>query len=331
MRMIRFAVPFLGFSLLIQPVFAEPTTQPIAPATQPSTAKMGDFLRFVDQPGSGGRLETADMVFVNDKGAVVRLVSAVHIGETSYFQGLADSFKTRDAVLYEMVKPREIVAPKMGERTGSGVGDLQRFMKDTLALDYQLDVIDYTAPNFVHADLDAETFQKLQVERGETFEMMFMKAFMKAMNDPQQFQPQQGQPGGGDAQDTEAMMEDLVKMITRPDMSRQIKLILARHLAEADMSAFGFDGPGGSVIIHERNKAAIDVLKESLKQGKEDIAIFYGAAHMPDMSARLIDLGFKPVATEWRQAWDLTIRADQPSAVEEMLMQLIRGLNDPIE
>jgi hypothetical protein len=111
-------------------------------------------------------------------------------------------------------------------------------------------------------------------------------------------------------------------------MSRQLKLILARHLAEADMSAFGFDGPGGSVIIHERNSAAIKVLEDSLKQGKKDIAIFYGAAHMPDMSARLIDMGFKPVATEWRQAWDLTIRADQPSAVEEMLMQLIRGLNE---
>ena len=83
-----------------------------------------------------------------------------------------------------------------------------------------------------------------------------------------------------------------------------------------------------SANLKKRNKAAIKILEDSLKQGKKDIVIFYGAAHMPDMSKRLIDLGFKPVATEWRQAWDLTIRADQPSAVEEMLMQLIRGLDE---
>src|SRR5687768_10805622 len=126
MRMIRFVVPLLGCSLLLPITYAEPTTQP-APATQPAAADMGDFLRFVDQGGAGGRLETADVVFVNGDGAVVRLASAVHIGETSYFQGLAESFEQRDAVLYEMVKPREIQAPKIGQRTGSGVGELQRF------------------------------------------------------------------------------------------------------------------------------------------------------------------------------------------------------------
>jgi len=38
-----------------------------------------------------------------------------------------------------------------------------------LNLEFQLDEIDYTSPTR-HADLDAQTFQRLQEERGETFE-----------------------------------------------------------------------------------------------------------------------------------------------------------------
>ena len=53
-----------------------------------------------------------------------------------------------------------------------------------LNLDYQLDDIDYTRPNFVHADLDAETFQQLQSERGESFAQLILTSLSKAMSDP---------------------------------------------------------------------------------------------------------------------------------------------------
>jgi len=58
--------------------------------------------------------------------------------------------------------------------------------------------------------------------------------------------------------------------------------------------------------------------------GKKKIAIFYGAAHMTDMSKRLEAMGFSPVSTRWNLAWDLTIRPDQPSAMEKVM----RGLLD---
>ena len=78
----------------------------------------------------------------------------------------------------------------------------------------------------------------------------------------------------------------------------------------------GLDGPNGSVILTERNKAAVKVLSDTVKAGKKKISLFYGAAHMPDLSKRVREMGFKPVgAVEWKQAWDLRIRADQPSAV----------------
>ncbi len=320
----RYFPAVLGITFLISPVFAEPATRPAgvttAPATRPSA--MGEFLRFVDNGSAGGRLETADAIFVSQGGAVVRLVSAVHIGEHAYFEQLNEQFKKHDAVLYEMVKPKDVQAPVRGQRTGSGVGELQRFLKDSLALDYQLDVVDYTQPNFIHADLDAETFAKMQEDRGETFEMMFLKSLLKAMHEPPPAAAQEAN------QDPEKTLEELVKLISRPDMERQLKIILARNMANVELSGMGLDQPGGSVIVTERNKVAIDVLQKALKDGRKNIAIFYGAAHMPDMSQRLRDLGFKQVATEWRMAWDLTIRNDQPSAVEKMLLELIRGLDE---
>jgi len=76
------------------------------------------------------------------------------------------------------------------------------------------------------------------------------------------------------------------------------------------------------VIVTERNKAAIEVLKKTMAAGKKKISIFYGAAHMPDMARRLEEMGFKAVRTDWQMAWDLAIRGDQPSMAEKMLRDL---------
>ena len=288
---------------------------------QQKLEKLSGFMRFVDQGPTGGRLETADVVFVNDAGAVVRLVSAVHIGESSYFKGLADSFRERDCVLYELVKPKDAAVPMPGvpRESTNAIAQLQGFLKDTLNLEFQLDQIDYSAPNFVHADLDAETFTKMQEERGETFAQLMLQQLMKAMTTP---------PPAADAQAADEALEDLIRMFTRPDMERQVKLFIAKQLGQMEEHALGLDGPNGSVIVTERNKAAIKVLENVLKDGKKDIAIFYGAAHMPDFVGRLKGMGFKPVATEWRMAWDLTIRYDEPSAVEKVLIDLIKGLDE---
>jgi hypothetical protein len=105
----------------------------------------------------------------------------------------------------------------------------------------------------------------------------------------------------------------------RPDAERQMKLIIARQLGDIEAYASGLEGPRGSVILTERNKAAMAALKKSIAAGHKDLILFYGAAHMPDMSDRLEEMGFKPVGTKWRLAWDLAIRANQPSAIEKLL------------
>jgi hypothetical protein len=296
------------------------TTQPAVASTQ-TALTTANFLRFVDRGDAGGRLETADVTFKNADGAAVHLVAAVHIAERSYFEALNENFKARDVVLYELVKPRDAAMNAAPAESHSGVSEFQRFLKDSLNLEFQLDVIDYSAPNFVHADLDAETFAQKQAERGESFMTLMLQQMMRAMSQPPPKLQQDPQ------ELAQQQMDELIKMVCRPDHERQLKLLVAKHMADVEDAAMGLDGPGGSAILTDRNEAAIAKLKETLASGKKDIAIFYGAAHMPDLSKRLAAMGFKPLATDWRMAWDLSIRSTEPSAVEQVLRDLLRGLD----
>ena len=325
----RFAVAALVPALLAPVCLHAQAPATAAPApTTPAirAAAMADgFLRFVDHGPAGGRLETSDVTYRNAEGVTVRLVSAVHIGEKSYYQALAKSFDADDAVLYELVKPKDAAAPAPGAQRqgGNPIGDVQRFLKDTLNLDFQLDAIDYTARNFVHADMDAETFKQMQEERGETFEMLLLKEVMKAMRGQT---PEQAEALAGAQADPEQTLRELIRVVTRPDTERQLKLMIAKHMVDIEAGAAGFGGEG-SVIVTERNKTAMTVLSDTIAQGKKKISVFYGAAHMPDFAKRLEAMGFKPVATEWRMAWDLKIRDDQPSAIEDFVVEGLKALS----
>lgn len=67
------------------------------------------------------------------------------------------------------------------------------------------------------------------------------------------------------------------------------------------------DGPDGSTIVTERNKKALAVLRREREAGKRRVAIFYGAAHLPDMEKRLLDeFGMRRAETRWLTAWDLS-------------------------
>jgi hypothetical protein len=309
----------LCLPLLAPSARADQQQQKVA-ATLPS-ADGTPFMRFVDDNHGGGRLETAIATYRNDAGQTVRLVAAVHIGEKSYYEGLNDTFRSDDAVLYEMVKPKGMGAPVPHAPAKSGISQFQHFLKDSLNLDFQLDDVDYSRPNFVHADMDAETFEKMQDERGESMFTLMLRQMMDTMSHPEN--------GPAANLDGDQLTNELITLITRPDSERQLKLLLARHMGDAEKAAAGLDGPNGSVILTERNKAALKVLADTLKQGKQHISVFYGAAHMPSMSQTLVkDMGFHEVGVEYRMAWDLAIRSDQPSLVEQLLRDSVKALSD---
>jgi hypothetical protein len=266
------------------------------PTTAPAS-RTHEFLRFVDDGKGGGTLQVAEMAYKNDAGVVVHLVGAVHIAEPAFYHGLNDEFKTYDALLYEMVKPRGAGVPHPGQAPASAIGMFQHWMKDVLKLDYQLDDVDYTAPNFVHADLDWETFEAMQSQRGESMFTIMLQSMLHSM----------AQQTAGQNRGKDLGLIDLVVMLQAPDRARQMKLMIAQQFGDLEDQMSGLTGPDGSVIISERNKKALSVLQETIDSGKKNVAIFYGAAHLADMSERLAAMGFKPDGSPtWHVAWDMT-------------------------
>ena len=303
MKSRKFSLAAALFVLAIAPV-----SRAEAPATRPAT-QAGDvrFLRFIGDARNGGSLETSDVTYRNAAGVEVRLVAAVHNGEESYFKRLNDAFKPADAVLYEMIKPKGSPPPAPGAPPGDhAIAQLQQFLKSRLNLSFQLDVVDYRKPNFVHADMDAETFLAMQEQRGESFASIILASMLEALTNPTAVVNDPEQP------------QTMLDLLARPDGERQIKLLMARQLGDIEASAMGLKGLNGTVILTERNKAVIVALKMALARRKKKIAIFYGAAHMPDLSKQIEGMGFKPVATNWYEAWDVRIRPNAPSAFQRI-------------
>ncbi len=174
----------------------------------------------------------------------------------------------------------------------------QRFLKDALELDFQLDDIDYTKANFVHADLTAEAFQKMQEERGESIMGLMLGQMMRQM-------AKQMSGDAANGKNQEMSLIDLIDAFNSPDRARQFKLVFARQFGDLEDQMASFDG---TVLVTERNKKALSVLKDEIRAGKKDIGIFYGAAHMRDMESRLALMGFKRTALDWRTAWDMTAK-----------------------
>ena len=164
-------------------------------------------------------------------------------------------------------------------------------MKSMLGLEHQLDCIDYTKKNFVHADMSPEEFNKSMTERGESFMQMFLKMMGQGM-------AQQQKEGSGDA-------AILLALFSR-DRNLKLKVAMAEQLENAEGQLDVLGGPEGSTIISERNKKALAVLTTELKAGKKKIGIFYGAGHFADMQDRLLkDFALKRTSEKWLVAWML--------------------------
>jgi len=277
---------------------APPQDRPSAPAAEAPAEDEGktEFLRFTEDK-TGGKLESAIATYKNADGVTVHLVAALHVGEKSYYEGLSKTFEGYDALLYEMVKPKAMAAPVKGQKSGGMVSTFQRFLKDVLELEFQLDAIDYSAPNFVHADLDVETFFKLQEERGESLFTLMLRSMMAQM-------ARAGEPGAP----APITIFDILAAMNSPDSARQYKLLFARQFQDIEAQLAGLEGPNGSVLLTERNKAALRVLKETIADGKKNIGIFYGAGHMRGLEDALLDMGFQRTGVEWRLAWDMTAK-----------------------
>jgi hypothetical protein len=231
--------------------------------------------------------------------ATVDLVAAVHVGDDAYYRELNRRFLGYDAVLYELIaEPGTVVERGRGTPNSHPVGALQNGMKTMLALEHQLEKIDYTQKNFVHADLSPNEFMKAMQARNEGFLQMYMRLLGHSLA----MQSDKGAKG-------ESPEVELLAAFFSSDRPRKLKQALAKQLADAESMLVSFGGEDGSVLITDRNQAALTVLKQQLAAGKKQLAIFYGAGHLPDMDRHLReDFGLEPVEVTWLTAWDMRPR-----------------------
>lgn len=289
-----------------RPAVAEPPAKANADAKAKGDGldtEPAQWMRFTEDGKGNGKLEVGVGTYKNGEGVTVHLVGAVHVADKRYYAELDKLFEGYDALLYEMVKPADAGAPRRGVRGTSMVSFFQRFLKDALELEFQLDGLDYTKKNFVHADLDAETFEKLQAERGESILGLMVQQMIREFA--------KNAEGKGNANAAEPSVLDILAALDAPDRSKRFKMILGRSFGQMEDQIAGFQG---TVLVTERNKKALAVLKEQIRAGKKDIGVFYGAAHLPDMESRLALMGFKRTGVEYKLAWDIRDEPAPPPA-----------------
>ena len=229
-------------------------------------------------------------------GAVIDLVGAVHVGDADYYAKLNKRFESYEALLYELVAPEGTrIQPGEKASSRSALGAMQNSMKSMLELEHQLEKVDYTKKNFVHADMSPEEFFDSMENKGESFLSMYFRLVGQSLAQQSQMSAQGATPD-----------IDMMKALFAKDRSRQLKIVMANQMSHMESLLTAFGGEEGSTLITERNKAALKVLSEQLEAGKKKIGIFYGAGHMDDMQDRLVnEFQMKPTKEVWLDAWNL--------------------------
>ncbi|NBX30467.1 hypothetical protein EBR04_08520 [bacterium] len=285
-------------------------------AAPPAAAEEVSFLRVArdaaDHPTS---LDTAIVSYAESPAAARRagrrepieidLVGAVHIGSRDYYDMLNRCFTNYDSVLYELVAAPGARVPKQGHKPAGVIGSAQHGLTQLLGLEFQLDRIDYTADNFVHADLSPREFSAAMAKRGESWWTMFSRLMREGM----------ARAEAGDGATAEVGIGDMFSLLFGSGPQRQLKLrrLMAEQFSDMDVLSAAFGGEEGSTLITDRNTAALEVLRRRIAKGDRRIAIFYGAGHMDDFDRRLrADFDVQPRDTVWIEAWDLRDPAPAP-------------------
>lgn len=266
----------------------------------------GGFLRIrVDDKGKPAAFETSITRYekLNSQGdrITVDLIGVVHIGEEAYYQQLNEIFTRYEALLYELVAPEGTRIPQGGDRGDGGmnpIAGLQMGMQSVLGLEFQLEKIDYTKDNFVHADMTPEEFAASMQQNDESISGYALRAIGQSM----------AMQASGKGDSTMGMLLAMMSSNKEIKMRRSF----AKQMLDMEMGMVMFEGKDGSTIIDHRNRKCMDVLQREIEKGKRNIAIFYGAGHLPDMQRRLIDdFGMKRGGRTWLTAWSLKIPAKQ--------------------
>jgi hypothetical protein len=316
--MVRSPRVWLATALLLALSFAPTLLAEPPPARKPEAKTApSKFIRIKrdarDQPVA---LETAIARYVSangEGGLVVDLIGAVHVADRSYYEALNNQFEQYDVLLYELVAPQGTRIPKGGKRDQDNpIAMLQKVMTQVLALDAQVEHVDYTKKNFVHADLSPAEMAEAIRKRGDTGFTLFLSIMADLLR--QQNLQELNRKKSPSRNEPEM---DLFALLLDPNSAVKLKRLMAEQFEALSSPGTALGNTLTTILISDRNQAAMKVFQKELARGKKKVGIFYGAAHLPDFEKRLReDFGLKKESERWLSAWDLR---EKRGGLEEIL------------
>lgn len=198
----------------------------------------------------------------------------------------------------------------------SSEGGIQAELADALNLEFQLTALSYAQPNFRPSDMTMNQLSAAMNDRG--LDIGDLSGALDATSFPAQ------------------MMKFVLRIVKAADqmmgggISDMCRVALIEVLGNEKITGQAMDqfGDGfGDVIIGERNQVVIDDLKQIIENEKDvkSVAIFYGAAHLPDFVERMQDqLGYELTGEE---KWFTAMNVDMnKSSVGRRELETMRGL-----
>jgi hypothetical protein len=296
----------LAFFVLRSSLLPAAETKPSDTKKKPADTKTAEPLKFIrvvrDSQERPLALETAVGHYVSTepgKSFSVDLIGCIHVADKKYYESLNDRFRRYGAVLFELVMPEGASLEGLGKRKSDHpISMVQESLPKILDLGYQLKLIDYTAKNFVHADLSPDEMAKAIKSRGDSGGSVFIKVFFDLLK-------QSNRQAEANEKRGEFAELQLLSALFDSNRPLALKRLMADQM-ELVESGTGLGPTLDTILVQDRNGAAMKVLAREIKKGTPKIAIFYGAAHMPDFDRRLTEeLKLKRESISWDRAWDM--------------------------
>lgn len=204
--------------------------------------------------------------------------------------------------------------PAIGANDIDETDSLQESLATALGLRFQLTSLSYDRPSWHCADMTMDQLARAMRARGADFT------------------PLQGALAGTSF--PAAMVKTLLGILKLADSLFEgaitdgfkvamIEMLGSPSTMKAAMVQLG-EGVG-EVILNDRNEVAMQHLARVTEASPdaESVAIFYGAAHLPDFHERLTALGYAPTHTQWIPAITVDLEKSRLTAAELTQMRIM--------
>ncbi len=190
---------------------------------------------------------------------------------------------------------------------------IQTQLARALRVQFQLDAMDTTNPEWINADMDIAQLQRALAASGDSGKLLKML--------------------DGESLSARIMGFVLGFVSRSPQLSSMMKLVMMDMLALVETTGVLDQQEAlNKVIVEDRNAVVIEELGKTLREHPEyrEIGVFYGAGHMPGLERAILDMGYEHTSTTWTTAMTVdTADTGLSEAQIKMMRGMIKGSLEP--